>query len=347
MPRATTCCASGARPSGYLLGSAHQSPRPARSWWRPRNQPSSSTKRSTPTSAAASASAIRSGSWWLKYRPSQVLRCTGRGFMRPPAQGRRRRSSAWKLAARPFRPAVDRLATTSGVPSEAPGARKTSPGASHSPSCHWRLPSCSHSMLCWWLPDQARWAPKTRPWCSVAPGVVTTAPGQLSWLVRPRRLSRRQVLRDSASTCSRNSWLCWPAKLRTASASGGSGRVAEASHWTSSGASPRLCSVVCTRSTSCSSSDSVRRACRRAVSSCSRSSSARPGACQCTSARWKASEKSRPPRCASSALWPNQPTPKPGITVSGWSWSSMKDGSGRLSRRARPGVAPSARRGPQ
>ncbi|MCY1546464.1 hypothetical protein D9M68_824620 [compost metagenome] len=122
--------------------------------------------------------------------------------MRPPGQGRRLRTVAWKLAARPFRPCVEQLANSVGVCSDSPVARRTSPGASHSPICHWYWPSCSHSMAWRWLPDQARCAPYTVPVCGVAPGMVTTAPGKLSCEVRPRRFSRCHRLRERASTCS-------------------------------------------------------------------------------------------------------------------------------------------------
>ena len=54
---ARTWSTSGCSPSGQTSSSTYQSPRPAVSSRRPRNQPSSSTNRSTPTSAARSASA--------------------------------------------------------------------------------------------------------------------------------------------------------------------------------------------------------------------------------------------------------------------------------------------------
>ena len=236
----------------------------------------------------------------------------------------------------------------SGVCRLAPGARRPSPGASHSPICHWYWPSCSHSMVCWWLPDQARCAPKTRPVCSVLPGVVTTAPGKQSCEVRPRRFSRRHWLRPRVSVCSRNSWLCWPAYERTVAASPGKGRVPAASHCTSMSLSPRLVKLVCRVSTSVAASsamDTSKRSCATASVRCS--TRALPGVVHSTSHWVMAWAKSSPARCASSALCPNQPTPKVGSTVSGWSKSSMKDGSGRVPRSAWPGVLPSGRRGPQ
>ena len=61
---------------------------PAVSSRRPVNQPSSSTKRSTPTPAAASASAVSFSSEWSKYTASHVLSVTGPGparMLRPRA----------------------------------------------------------------------------------------------------------------------------------------------------------------------------------------------------------------------------------------------------------------------
>ena len=57
MPRPRTWSTSGCSPSGHTSGSTYQSPSPAVSSRRPRNQPSSSTNRSTPTLAATSARA--------------------------------------------------------------------------------------------------------------------------------------------------------------------------------------------------------------------------------------------------------------------------------------------------
>ena len=66
MPRARTWSTRGCSPSGQTVASTYQSPRPAVSSRRPTNQPSSSTNRSTPTDAAASASAVSRSREWSK-----------------------------------------------------------------------------------------------------------------------------------------------------------------------------------------------------------------------------------------------------------------------------------------
>ena len=55
----------------------------------------------------------------------------------------------------------------------------------------------------------------------------------------------------------------------------------------------------------------------------------RPGNATEVAAVVKACAKACPSRWANSALWPNQPTPKVGATVRGWSCSSAKDGRAR------------------
>ena len=66
MPRSRTWSTRGCSPSGQTVASTYQSPRPAVSSRRPTNQPSSSTNRSTPTEAAASASAVSRSREWSK-----------------------------------------------------------------------------------------------------------------------------------------------------------------------------------------------------------------------------------------------------------------------------------------
>ena len=77
-----------ARARGRRAGAARRARRPRRrtsrrgpavSSRRWRNQPSSSTNRSTPSSAAVSASAFSRSSRWSKYTASHVLSTTGRG----------------------------------------------------------------------------------------------------------------------------------------------------------------------------------------------------------------------------------------------------------------------------
>ena len=58
---------------------------------RPWNQPSSRTKRSMPTDAASSASAISWSGRWSKYTASHVLRVSGRGLVGCPSRARSQR----------------------------------------------------------------------------------------------------------------------------------------------------------------------------------------------------------------------------------------------------------------
>ena len=145
-----------------------------------------------------------------------------------------------------------------------------------------------------------------------------------------------------------NSCTCWPAYERTLSARPGKGKVPAASHCTSSVVSPWLVSALVTISTSlASSSFNVTSTRSAAVVSVRCSVTACAGTSHSTSQWVNAWANCWPSRCASKALWPNQPTPKLGTSVSGWSNSSMNEGSGRVSRSGRRGVAPSDRRGPQ
>ena len=73
MPSDFTWSMRGLRPFGNFFGLTVQSPRPARSWSRAPNQPSSITKRSTPRRAAFSASAFWPGSSTAKNVASQEL----------------------------------------------------------------------------------------------------------------------------------------------------------------------------------------------------------------------------------------------------------------------------------
>ena len=73
MPRDFTWSMSGLRPFGNFFGFTVQSPRPARSSLRAPNQPSSITKRSTPSRAAFSASAFWPGSSTANSVASQEL----------------------------------------------------------------------------------------------------------------------------------------------------------------------------------------------------------------------------------------------------------------------------------
>lgn len=97
---------------GHTSGSTIQSPRPFVSSRRRWNQPSSSTKRSTPTFAARSASAMSVASSWSKYTASHVLSVTRRS---PRTWFGSERSQRWKRAAMPSRPWPDHEKHTCGV----------------------------------------------------------------------------------------------------------------------------------------------------------------------------------------------------------------------------------------
>ena len=129
MPAACTCSISGCNPPGQVTGSTNQSPRARRSSERPVNQPSSSTKRSTPTTAAASARRARVGRSWSKYTASQVFSTTGRC----PVMVDQERTHGCSRAESPSSPAAEYTATVHGVVWLAPGATLSSPGASSSP----------------------------------------------------------------------------------------------------------------------------------------------------------------------------------------------------------------------
>src|ERR1700691_5588553 len=85
MPSACTLSISGVRPRGNLTGSGVQSPSPARSLLRPANQPSSTTKHSTPICAASSARPAWPSSLTANPVASQELYSTGRSSGWPAA----------------------------------------------------------------------------------------------------------------------------------------------------------------------------------------------------------------------------------------------------------------------
>jgi hypothetical protein len=103
-PRARTCSTSGCSPSGHTCGSTVQSPRPAVSSRRPRNQPSSRTYRSTPMSAARSARARSRSRSWSKYTASHTLSVSGLGVRGCVG---RSRTVRWRRSVRPSSPAPD------------------------------------------------------------------------------------------------------------------------------------------------------------------------------------------------------------------------------------------------
>lgn len=86
---------------------------------------------------------------------------------------------------------------------------------------------------------------RPRELCAISRAAASTiAPGKQSCDVKPRRFSRRHVLRVSGLEMVTNSLLCRPPNERTSLASPGKGSVPAASQCTSSVASPKLVSVV-------------------------------------------------------------------------------------------------------
>ena len=119
---------AGASPSGHTSASTYPVAEPARSWRRPRNQPSSSTKRSTPTPGGGVGERDSGRGRLSKYTASQVLSTTGRG--RSGCAGGR--AGSWRRrGARRGRRRWTKA--TSGRRTSRRGRARTSPGASSSP----------------------------------------------------------------------------------------------------------------------------------------------------------------------------------------------------------------------
>ena len=187
MPRPRTCSTSGSSPSGQTVSSTHQSPSPAVSSRRCRNQPSSRTKRSTPTRAARSAMPRSRSRSWSKKTASQTLRTTGcarrvgwqRALLRVPARPQPVEAVVGRGDVHPGRRV--RSPRRRARPRRAGAARRRRPW------CRWRrrarpaAPSCRSS---------ATWTPSTSPLVVEKPGVPSTTMVAASSPGRPPRPSR-------------------------------------------------------------------------------------------------------------------------------------------------------------
>ena len=204
MPSPRTWSTSGPSPSGQTAGSTVQSPSPPVSSRRSRNQPSSSTNRSTPIRAARSAMALS--------RPQVVVevdrlphvqhdRLERRGARAGCAGGCARRRPVRR--GRRSRP---RRAPTGWSSSRRLG-RRTSPGSSSSPPPIVVPVAASRSTRSTELPLHATCTPSTSPYVVEKPGVPSTA------IVAPPRPGRPN--RDSRSQRPSVTW--WRCGLRSRS----------------------------------------------------------------------------------------------------------------------------------
>ena len=173
--------ASGCRPSGQTSASTYQSPRPARvvAAAEP-NQPSSSTNRSTPRSAAGVREAREPVEVVVEVH--RLPRVEG-DRPRPPRVVR----AAAQVRVEPARQLVEAVAPGSdsqGDSYDSPGASRTSPGSSSSPPPRNASPEIVRSATMRWLPLQATCTPWTRPRSEAEAGSpasrsrVASAPGR-------------------------------------------------------------------------------------------------------------------------------------------------------------------------
>ena len=218
MPSSRTDVTAGRAPRARRL-STTQSPSELVSSRRPVNQPSSSTKRSTPTSAARSASSSSrqvvlevDGLPGVEHSPA-----AGAGDGRPAVRGPGESARRGRRARRP----TSRTATGSCT---APRSSTTSPGRSSSPRDGGCLPVAGvRSAASAWLPLQREVAPHTPPDRNPNPRSPATSSMACSSPGLPPRDSRTHSPTSKARRCGTRSSAQRPVRSSTSSASTGTG----------------------------------------------------------------------------------------------------------------------------